>query len=150
MCLILHYISPQDESTSPDLTLSDKVPFHSSHNWMTWCVQLPPVCHCRYQCALCLHVLVVEFWRREVDLWRFSFVFTLVTLFSAAPWCCTLCPEIDICHLNIFMTRKRHTCIYNVHTNIHTHALKLKTLNLFLPHTRVCLHTRTGSAYCEL
>lgn len=42
---------------------------------MTWCVQLPPVCHRRYQCVLCLRVLVVCFWRREVDLCGFLFVF---------------------------------------------------------------------------
>lgn len=76
-----------------------KSPFTSAHDWMTWCVQLPPVCHRRYQCAFCLRVLVVSFRRREVDLREFSSAFATASLFSAALRRSSLRPEKGTCHL---------------------------------------------------
>lgn len=38
----------------------DNLPFHRSRERVTWCVQLPPGCHRRYQWAFCLGVPVVH------------------------------------------------------------------------------------------
>lgn len=92
-------------------------------------VSLPISMRLLSACPTCL-----LFWRRAVDLRGFSFVFSLLVLFSAALWSSTLCPEKDICRLKhayrMHQCRHAYSEWYTTHVqdtfrDINTHILCL-------------------------
>lgn len=110
--IILHY-------RTRDWSQSDKVSFHSRHHWMTWCVQLPPVCQSRINVSF---VWVSWLSRSAAE-----------TLTSVGVYLC--CCSVQLCEAII-------TSSY-IHSDTHIRPRSCECASL----TNTHLHTHPGSLW---